>query len=124
MMGGAELGWSPVYGKLNIIAEHVIHFDLSVIGGGDFISYREVLDKAHADALAASGGTPPDKSTFGGHVGLGTRIFFTEFLAARVELKDYIYSVDVGNLGKGDIQHQIFDEFGLSVFFPFGFAHE
>ncbi|GAO04944.1 outer membrane beta-barrel domain-containing protein [Anaeromyxobacter sp. PSR-1] len=124
MVTGLEVGWSPVYGKLNVFAERVAHFDLSVIAGADWISYEEVLSATQAEALAVSGGKPGTKSTFGGHVGLGFRVFFAEWIAARLEFKDYIYSVPVPNWQEGgaardDIQNQLFTEIGLSFFFPF-----
>jgi hypothetical protein len=43
----------------------------------------------------------------------------------RFELKDYIYSVPIGNYrgskGANDIQNQLFAEVGLSFFLPFGY---
>lgn len=124
LVTGLEVAWSPVYGKLNVFAERVAHFDLSLIVGGDWISYEEVLSASQAEAMAAAGQKPGTKSTFGGHVGLGFRVFFAEWIAARVEFKDYVYSVPVPNWQEGgaardDIQNQLFTEIGLSFFFPF-----
>lgn len=124
LVTGLEVAWSPVYGKLNIFSERVGHFDLSLLLGGDWISHQKVVDATQAAALAAAGQTPGTTSTIGGHVGLGFRIFFAEWLAARIEFKDYIYKVAVPNWQEGgkardDIQNQLFTELGLSVFFPF-----
>jgi outer membrane beta-barrel protein len=121
MMGGLEVAFTPVYGKLNVLAENAVHLDLSVMAGADWISHQEVLSNTDADA----GRKPGNRSTFGGHIGIGTRIFFSNSIALRVELKDYIYSVPIGNY-KGtkdanDIQNQLFAEVGLSFFLPFGY---
>ncbi|WP_242361816.1 outer membrane beta-barrel domain-containing protein [Anaeromyxobacter sp. SG17] len=117
---GAELAWAPVYGKLNVFAEKVAHFDLSILAGADLISHDEVLGPSDAGALAASGKDPALVSTVGGHVGLGARLFLKEWLALRLEVKDYVYGVEVPNNGAGkDWQNQIFTELGLSFFFPF-----
>ncbi len=117
---GAELAWAPVYGKLNVFAEKVAHFDLSILAGADLISHDEVLGPSDASALAASGKDPALVSTVGGHVGLGARLFLKEWLALRLEVKDYVYGVEVPNNGAGkDWQNQIFTELGLSFFFPF-----
>ncbi len=111
---GAEGAWSPVYGKLNVLSEQVAHFDLSILAGPDLIAHDEVLAKSVAQVRA-----PGVVSTIGGHVGLGLRFFLTESIAARLEVKDYIYSVKVPNGGIGnDLQNQLFAEIGISLFLP------
>ncbi|MGC3998115.1 MAG: outer membrane beta-barrel domain-containing protein [Anaeromyxobacter sp.] len=124
LMSGLEVAWSPVYGKLNMFSEKVGHFDLSLLAGADWISYRRVVSASEAEALAASGGSPGSTSTFGGHVGVGARFWFSEWGAVRAEFKDYIYQVEVPNWQDGggaykDLQNQLFLELGVSFFFPF-----
>ncbi len=112
---GLEGAWTPVYGKLNVLAEKVAHFDLSLFAGPDVILHDEVLSKQ----AALSGGEPASKTAIGGHFGLGARLFLSEAMALRLELKDYVYAVDVPNNGSGsDWQHQLFTEIGVSLFFP------
>ena len=123
-MGGVEVAWAPVYGKLNVLAAQVIHFDLSILGGADWISRDQVLSAADAQALAA-GASPPVVSSFGGHVGLGVRFFVTDSIAIRWQLKDYLYAVPIPNWVeasgvKSSLQNQLFTEIGLSFFFPSG----
>jgi outer membrane beta-barrel protein len=117
-LAGVEVAWAPVYGKLNVLAEKVAHFDLSILAGADWIAAREVLAGADAASLAASGGSPGTVTSPGGHVGLGARLFFTEWLALRVEVKDYLYFPDVPNNGGEALQSQLFTEIGLSFFLP------
>jgi outer membrane beta-barrel protein len=122
MLTGLEAAWSPVYGKLNLASERVAHFDLSLLVGADLVSYDKVLSAAEADALAGRGA--PTERTIGGHVGLGVRIFFAEWIAARLEFKDYVYVAPVPNWqeaggARKDVQNQLFTELGLSIFFPF-----
>ncbi len=126
-IAGAEVGWAPVYGKLSVLAEAIAHFDLSILGGVDLIAHDRILSgrptaaggTSEAETLAANGGSPPVDSAIGGHVGLGARLFFTEWLAARLEVKDYLYTVKVPNIGGAtDLQHQFFTELGLSFFLP------
>jgi outer membrane beta-barrel protein len=119
-IAGVEIGWSPIYGKLNVLAERVAHFDLSILGGADAIRHEEVVDAARARELAAAGQAPGEKLALGGHVGLGARLFLAEWVALRFEVKDYIYSVTVpSNVSGSDIQNQIFTELGVSFFLPF-----
>jgi outer membrane beta-barrel protein len=121
MIVGAEGAWTPVYGKLNVLAEQVAHFDLSILVGPDLIFHDEVLSAQDAAVLEANGGTPGTKSTVGGHLGVAARLFLAEWLALRLEVKDYVYGVEVPNnaaLGT-DWQNQLFTELGVSFFFPF-----
>ena len=111
---GAEAAWSPVYGKLNALSEQVAHFDLSIFAGPDLIGHDEVLAKE-----VAATRSPGVKSALGGHVGVGLRVFLTESIAARLEVKDYVYAVKVPNGGIGnDLQNQLFAEVGVSLFLP------
>jgi len=123
-MAGLEVAWAPVYGKLNVLAEKVAHFDLALLAGADWISHGEVLAAGEAVTLAAAGGAPGSVGTVGGHVGLGVRLFLSEAVALRWELRDYVYGVKVPNVQEGgaarlDLQNQLFTELGVSVFFPF-----
>jgi outer membrane beta-barrel protein len=113
-IAGGQVAWAPVYGKLSVLAELPVHFDLSLMGGADWVSYQDVLSSTQAQA----GALPGTKSTIGGHLGLGMRLFFAGFMALRLEVKDTIYSAAIGNLGENRLQNQLFVEMGLSLFFP------
>jgi len=104
IVGGLDFAWAPVYGKVSLAAESVLHFDLYVIGGGSAIQYYK-----------------PDNQTaftFGGHVGIGQRFFISRSMTLRLELRDYIYSAEIVQLGNTNskIEHQIMFELGLSFF--------
>ena len=107
---GAELAFSPIYGKLNVFAQKAVHFDLYVLGGADLVNYRDVL------ASLQPGVTPGNATSLGGHLGVGGRIFLASFIALRLELKDVLYSVP--HLPRGNLQTQLFAEAGLSFFVP------
>ena len=116
-----EAAWAPIYGKLNVLAERVAHFDLALLAGVDLVGHDEVLSRA--DAISR-GLKPGAASALGGHVGLGARLFLGDALALRLEFKDLVYRVNVPNRagsdqGATDVQNQLFTEIGLSVFFPF-----
>ena len=115
---GVEGAWTPVYGKLNVLAEQVGHFDLSILAGPDLVLHDEVLSAQDAAVLAASGGSPGSQTAIGGHFGIAARVFVAEWAAIRLEVKDLVYSVDVPNNGGADLQNQFFTELGFSMFFP------
>lgn len=120
-VAGLEVAWAPIYGKLNVLAERVAHFDLSLSLGADLVAHDEVLSSLDA---AAAGARPATTQTVGGHVGLGARLFLGEAVALRLEFRDLVYRVTVPNRagsgqGAADLQNQLFTEVGVSVFFPF-----
>jgi outer membrane beta-barrel protein len=117
-IAGGEVGFSPLYGKLNLFGEKALHFDLSLLVGADLVSYRDVLDATAANA----GATPGTVSTPGGHVGIGARLFFARFMALRLELRDVFYKVSA--LPTGNLQTQLLAEAGLSFFIPVGHHDE
>ena len=128
---GAEVAWSPIYGKLNTFSEKVAHIDLSLLAGLDWILHDEVLsslDAANGVEPAARIGVLPlpftdAEAPFSLHVGVGLRLFLSEAFAVRLDLKDYVYGTTVPNGEDGvrsrDMQNQILAELGVSVFFPF-----
>jgi outer membrane beta-barrel protein len=117
-LAGLEVAWSPVYGKLNVFSEQVVHFDLSILGGADYIAHRQAVGREAALALDLQGDSPSTETAIGGHLGLGARVFLTEWMAVRLEVKDYVYRADVPNNGGTALQNQLFTELGLSFFVP------
>jgi len=116
---GLEGAWSPIYGKLNAFSEKVGHFDMSLLVGVDLVAYKEVVSSEQAAQLQQSGGEPPITRTWGGHLGLGARFFFTPWLAFRAEIKDYLFRIQIPNSGvDSKLQNQLFTELGLSFFLP------
>lgn len=113
MKGGLEIGFAPVYGKLNLLAEKVAHVDLSLLGGADWIAYREVLPPPASPSDPVNPGT---KAAWGGHLGLGTRVFLAEWGALRLEIKDYLYRASVA--GDDKWEQQLMVELGFSFFLP------
>jgi outer membrane beta-barrel protein len=103
---GADFCWSPVYGKVSLAAEYVMHFDTYLMGG-----------------IGGIGGELKDSTNFGfaGSFGLGIRLFFNRTFALKLELKDYMVfndKVSIKDLpAKSDVQHQLLFNLGLSIFF-------
>jgi len=108
-MGGGEVAFAPVYGKLNLFAEKAIHFDLALMAGGDLVAYRDVVP-------AGSTAAPGTVTTPGGHFGVGARVFLARSIALRVEARDVWYRVT--SLPSGPWQSQLLAEIGLSFFIP------
>ena len=129
----------PVYGKFAGFGSFIFSYDIYATGGVGAISTRPI---AVID---------PDNRTFdfkpkvAFNLGLGLRIFLTKWLAANIEVRDYIYpekleqltiaSGPIGNKTAGPsnpdtwyadsvtITNNIQMNVGLSIFIPFSFDY-
>lgn len=113
LMAGLGLSWTPIYGKLSLMAEKVLHFDFGLTGGVGGIQYMAPENSKFEGS---------NKFAFEGHVGLIFRLVFSEKIALRFELRDYIYSGATVQLGDSTskIENQIMFEIGLSFFLGAG----
>lgn len=115
-----DLEWSPLYGKMALIAEAFIHFNFYVNVGPTLILYQN----------AAAGQAPQMNVTVGGNVGLGMRWFFTRWLTARLELRDVIYGeasrqqTDSAGNPVTSFRNQLLIDVGLSIFLPTDFEEK
>jgi outer membrane beta-barrel protein len=98
--GDANGVWAPVYGKFSLFGESIIHFDGYVtLGFGVF---------------GTDSGAHP-----AANVGVGSRFFLTDWLAARVELRDHVFLENRN--GESDLQHLLSVNLGVSFFLPTSF---
>ena len=114
LLGGLDVQWAPIYGKISLVAEKFIHFDMYGIAGVAAVRYAGPV---------ASGSGSSAKFTPGGNVGLGFRFFFNRWLTLRTELRDLIYVEDVQPMPSTNLRHQVLFELGLSMFFPNTFSN-
>lgn len=109
---GGGVNWAPLYGKINVLAEKVIHFDTFFMAGIDGIQYKQpVLDLSQDPASAFA---------VGGHFGVGQHFVFNDFSALRVELRDYVYQGQraVNGAYQSHLENQLMLDLGISFFFP------
>ncbi len=109
MLGGVDLQFAPIYGKLSLLAEQFLHFDIYGILGGAGVLYRGPPD--------AGSTTPAQLVSPGLNAGAGMRFFLNRFLTVRAELRDLIYSEKLSS-GGGSLRNQLMVELGISLFFP------
>jgi outer membrane beta-barrel protein len=123
----ANITWVPAYGKFAGFGDFIFHYDFFLVGGVGAISTRPI---AVID---------PDNRTFtfqpkvNGKLGGGLRIFFNRWLAAVIEISDYIYAEKLENpviaanptdsstwLQAGSsLTNNVQAQLGLSFFLPF-----
>ncbi len=89
--------WSPLYGKVRLIAGSIWRYDFYVLAGP---------------------GVVVDPVSFGaaGNFGLGVRVFLHQAVALRFEVRDYLYRQRL--LSRDYVANDLAFTTGLSVFFP------
>ncbi|MEO1339080.1 MAG: outer membrane beta-barrel domain-containing protein, partial [Myxococcota bacterium] len=101
--GELDAIWAPLYGKISLFGEGILHFDTYLaVGGGVF--------KTDAGASPAF------------NFGIGQRYFINDWLVARVELRDYVFP-DTQS-GESDIQNLLIVNFSISAFLPTSFDYD
>ncbi len=103
LVGYADVGitFSPFYGKVALASELVGHFDIFLSAG--------------AAAVVDGAGFYP-----GLELGLGSRLYLTRWLAARVDVRNYAYAT-FGNTV--EIANLVMLNFGLAFYFPLEFDY-
>jgi len=102
LLGGVDVQWAPIYGKMSLLAEKFLHFDLYGIAGASAVQYR-----------APAG----NEFTVGGNVGVGMRFFVNRWMTVRTEFRDLIYVEKAVN-PTTTLRNQLLFELGMSFFFP------
>jgi outer membrane beta-barrel protein len=130
-----NVSYVPLYGKLAGFSDFIFHWDSYLVAGGGVVSTRPipVVD--------------PDNRSFkfkinpAGNIGLGLRVFFNRWLAANLELRDYIFFEKLENLddgsslsaserlnestwyGKKELTNNVQAQIGVSIFLPTSFEY-
>ncbi len=106
LFGYADAGvtFAPVYGKVAVMKEWIIHFDAFVSGGlgATFDSNASIAHPAM-------------------QVGVGTRVFLLPWLVVRGELRDYVYPQD--RSGISAVQNLLMLNLGVGFYFPFDYSY-
>jgi outer membrane beta-barrel protein len=97
--------FSPLYGKMAVFGDSIIHFD-GFVSGGVGAAVDNGVDFIHPAM----------------NVGVGGRIFISEWLVLRADIRDYIYPQE--KAGISTLQNLIFVSLGFGFYFPFGFEYQ
>lgn len=109
MMAGIDVSWAPLYGKISVLAERVLHFDTYVLAGGGVLQTRmappgsSVLEERFTPAV---------------HLAIGQRYVLSRYSALRFEVRDVLYQAELeGKSGvEKRVQNQLLFTLGLSFF--------
>lgn len=132
MVLGATIAarWAPVYGKINLLGERVLNFDLYGTAGLGLLT----IDKYYAvyDDDAAEGTVPTRLETVEVkpvvplNLGIGMDFFLSSSVALKIDARNYLYidskpdyDPDPGNqVTENRLYNNFVASVGVSVFFP------
>jgi outer membrane beta-barrel protein len=107
LVGMADVGitFSPLYGKLAVFGDQIVHFD-GFVSGGVGAAFDSGVDLVH-----------PAMS-----VGFGIRAFLSRWLVFRVELRDLIYPQEKSQIST--VQNLVFFGAGVGFYLPPDFEYQ
>lgn len=112
LLGLADVGvtFSPIYGKLAILSDAIIHFDAFASAGVGtvFDSNFKEADPLHF--------VHPTMD-----IGVGLRVFMLRWLVVRADLRDYVYPQDRASIST--LQNLLIFSLGVGFYFPFDFEY-
>lgn len=98
-----DASWAPLYGKISLFGEGILHFDTYLTAGPGVFGTDEGVNPAV-------------------NFGIGQRYFITDWLTARIELRNYLF-IESRN-DESDLQNLLIFGFSVSGFFPTSFEYE
>lgn len=107
LLGRADAGvtFSPLYGKLAILSDAIIHFDAFAIAGAGAV-FDTNQDLVHPSM----------------DVGAGLRVFLLRWLVVRADLRDYVYPQD--RSGISTLQNLLTLNLGVGFYLPPDFEYQ
>lgn len=117
LMASGELVYTPLIGKFALFGRSVLNYDLHILVGGGFASLTgEVADLDDGSPMAVAG--------------VGFRIFVSDWMAANIEVRDYIFSASLNSVanaeadGGNNAEEEISNNFAVTIGFGFYFPRE
>lgn len=98
-----DLTWAPIYGKISLFGDAILHFDTYVSGGPGVFGTDEGVNPAF-------------------NVGIGQRYFINKWLTFRAELRNYMFIEDRNNAS--NLQNLMVVGLFASIFLPTSFEYE
>lgn len=98
-----DLTWAPIYGKISLFGDAILHFDTYVSGGPGLFGTDEGVNPAF-------------------NVGIGQRYFINKWLTFRAELRNYMFIEDRNNASS--LQNLMVVGLFASIFLPTSFEYE
>ncbi len=98
-----DLTWAPLYGKISLFGDAILHFDTYVSGGPGVFGTDEGVNPSF-------------------NVGIGQRYFINKWLTFRAELRNYMFIEERNNASS--LQNLMVVGLFVSLFLPTSFEYE
>ncbi len=103
---GAQATFRPVYGKLSLLGEKTVHFDLYLSLGPELLRERIAPDAASE---------PRSRWDFGGRASIGEHLYFSDRLSVCLGISELVYGARVR--GRIEPERKLMIEGGVSFLF-------
>jgi outer membrane beta-barrel protein len=108
-LGGVDVQWAPIYGKISLLAETFAHFDMYGVLGASLVRYKGPPESSDERSLA--------RMTPGANLGIGFRFFLNRYITLRTEVRDLVY-VEKAVSPATSLRNQLLFDLGISFFIP------
>lgn len=120
--------WSPFYGKINVIGETVLNFDIYGVAGLGMLSmasyyavYDDTLVEPPYTTLVPQG--EGNKVVLTPNLGLGFNFFINQTMALKIDARSYLYVAEKPQYGSEPVtEKRLYNNFvastGISFFVP------
>lgn len=105
---GGHVSYVPVYGKFVLFDAAIVHFDAYLVGGAGVMRTYSVGSEG--------------ENRISWNLGVGGRLFVTEWLTLNLELRDYMY-IEEFKAGSSFVNNVTMHA-GISIFAPFSYGYE
>ncbi|MBN1335246.1 MAG: outer membrane beta-barrel domain-containing protein [Deltaproteobacteria bacterium] len=121
--------WAPVYGKINLLGESVLNFDLYGTGGIGLLSIAEYYATYNQETAEAGDpvqlSAPQSKVKVPVNLGIGLDFFASQSVAIKIDARTYLYvdrqpdyNPDANNVLSKRLYNTFIASAGVSVFMP------
>lgn len=108
--------WAPIYGKISLFGESILHFDTFITAGGGIFATQRGERATPGAALEEVTNVNPAVN-----FGIGQRYYINEWLVFRFDVRNYTF-IETG--AQSDLQNVTVLGLAISGFFPMSFAYE
>ncbi|MCB9745865.1 MAG: outer membrane beta-barrel domain-containing protein [Alphaproteobacteria bacterium] len=125
-----SLNWAPVYGKINLIGQTVVNFDLYGSAGLGYLGKIEYYAR-YDESVAVDGSPPVRLDPEGGlkarvpvTLAIGTDFFINQTVALKIDARSYLYVDELPQYNPDEpiSGNRLYNNFiataGVSMFFP------
>jgi len=115
--------WSPVYGKISLVGEGIVNFDVYGVAGLGMLS-TNLYYAQYDDALGVELGVGQRQLRIPVNLGLGINFFLSQRTALKIDARSYLYQGPVPQydpntpVNENRLYNTLVASFGASVFFP------